>query len=128
MFQIIDFYLNQLSDSRPSPQIKTVLEKLIEQLKYYGYPNIELVDIISIRIMLDYILSYPQLIYAHKDFIKRSIILIDDILGDGLYVKIEPKLIALEDYFRKNIAISQKQIDDKLTEEIKVLITEKLSQ
>ena len=126
MFQIIDFYLNQLSNSRPSPQIKTILENLIKELKHYNYPSIELVDIISIRIMLDYILSDTRLICAHKDFIKSAIVLIGDILGDGLYVKIEPKLIGLEDDFRKNIAISQKQIDDKLSEEIKVLIKEKL--
>lgn len=76
--------------------------------------------------MLDYILSDAQLIYAHEDFIKKAIKIMNDILGDCLYVKIEPKLIALEDDFRKNIAISQKQIDDKLTEEIRELLTGKL--
>lgn len=46
-----------------------------------------------------------------------------DILGDGLYVKIEPELIVLEDEFRKNISMSPKQIDDKLSEEIKEILS-----
>lgn len=73
--------------------------------------------------MLDYILSNPTLINAHRDFIKKAILLMCDILGDGLYVKIEPKLILLEDEFRKNISMSPKQIDDKLSEEIKEILT-----
>ena len=126
MLKIIDCYLNQLLNSKPSPQLKTTLSKLIGELKHYGYPDIELVDIISIRIMIDYILSNPTLIKPHEDFIKKATVLIADILDDGLYVKIEPRLISLEDEFRKNIALSQKQIDDKLSEEIRELIIEKL--
>ena len=76
--------------------------------------------------MIDYILSNPTLIKPHEDFIKKATVLIADILDDGLYIKIEPGLIALEDEFRKNIALSQKQIDDKLSEEIRELIIEKL--
>ena len=76
--------------------------------------------------MINYILSNPTLIKHHEDFIKKATVLIADILGDGLYIKIEPGLIALEDEFRKNIALSQKQIDDKLSEEIRTLIIEKL--
>ena len=74
--------------------------------------------------MLDYILSSQALIKAHRDFIKNAVLLIGDILGDGLYVKIEPKLIVLEDEFRKNISMSSKQIDDRLSEEIKEILTE----
>ncbi len=73
--------------------------------------------------MLDYILSNPTLINAHQDFIKKAILLMSDILGDGLYVKIEPELIVLEDEFRKNISMSPKQIDDKLSEEIKEILS-----
>lgn len=76
--------------------------------------------------MLDYILSNPGLIRPHKDFIKKATLLIADILGDELYVKVEPEIISLEDDFRRNIQVSQKQIDDKLSEEIRDLIIEKL--
>lgn len=76
--------------------------------------------------MIDYIISNPTLINSHQDFVKRSVIMISDILGDELYVKIEPKLISLEDEFRKSIALSQKQINDKLTEEVKILMAESL--
>lgn len=76
--------------------------------------------------MIDYILSNPTLINSHQDFIKRSVIMISDILGDELYVKIEPKLISLEEEFKKSISLSQKQINDKFTEEIKILMAESL--
>lgn len=126
VLKIIDCYLNQLLNSKPSPELKTTLHKLITELKHYGYPDIELVDIISIRIMLDYILSNPGLIRPYEDFIKKATFLIADILGDELYVKIEPEIISLEDDFKRNIQVSQKQIDDKLSEEIRDLIIEKL--
>ena len=76
--------------------------------------------------MLDYILSNPGLIRPYEDFIKKATLLIADILGDELYVKIEPEIISLEDDFRRNIQVSQKQIDDKLSEELRDLIIEKL--
>lgn len=76
--------------------------------------------------MLDYILSNPGLIRPYEDFIKKATLLIADILGDELYVKIEPEIITLEDDFRRNIQVYQKQIDDKLSEEIRDLIIEKL--
>ncbi len=75
--------------------------------------------------MLDYILSNPGLIRPYEDFIKKATLLIADILGDELYVKVEPEIISLEDDFRRNIQVSQKQIDDKLSEEIRDLIIEK---
>ena len=76
--------------------------------------------------MLDYILSNPGLIRPYEDFIKKATLLIADILGDELYVKVEPEIISLEDDFKRNIQVSQKQIDDKLSEEIRDLIIEKL--
>ncbi len=76
--------------------------------------------------MLDYILSNPGLIRPYEDFIKKATLIIADILGDELYVKIEPEIITLEDDFRRNIQVYQKQIDDKLSEEIRDLIIEKL--
>ena len=76
--------------------------------------------------MLDYILSNPGLIRPYEDFIKKATLLIADILGDELYVKIEPEIITLEDDFRRNIQVYQKQIDDKLSEELRDLIIEKL--
>ena len=76
--------------------------------------------------MIDYIISNPTLINSHQDFVKRSVIMISDILGDELYVKVEPEIISLEDDFKRNIQVSQKQIDDKLSEEIRDLIIEKL--
>lgn len=76
--------------------------------------------------MLDYILSNPGLIRSHEAFIKKATLIIADILGDELYVKIEPEIISLEDDFKRNIQVSQKQIDDKLSEEIRDLIIEKL--
>ena len=121
--KIIDFYLNQLLVSRPSPELKITLKKLVCQLKFYGYPDIELVDIISIKIMLDYILSSPVLIRFHESFIRDAIDAIDDILGDRLYIKVEAEIIKLEHEFRKNICISTKQYDDRLFEEIKDIIT-----
>ena len=75
--------------------------------------------------MLDYILSNPSLIRPYEDFIKKATLLIADILGDELYVKVEPEIISLEDDFRRNIQVYQKQIDDKLSEEIRDLIIEK---
>lgn len=120
--KIIDFYLNQLITSEPSPYSKVILKKLVCYLRVYGYPLVELADIISIEIMVDYILSNPLLFKIHCDFIKDSISVIADILGDELYVKTEAKIIALEDEFRKCICINPKQIDDAITERINELL------
>ena len=100
---------------------------MISLLKEYGYPLDELVDVISIGIMLDYLLSSDELIAMHEGFIKKGFNTIADILGDKLYVKIEPDIIALEDDFYRNIAPSPKRFDDKLTEELKELIKDRLS-
>lgn len=122
MKKIIDYYLKKLLNSQPTPELRIILEKMVFMLKFYGYPDIELADIISIEIMLDHILSSPKLIRAHKDFIKESVSVINDILGDKLYVKVEPRIIMLEDDFRKNICISSKQYDDLLSEKLRDLI------
>ena len=122
MKEIIDYYLNKLLNSEPTPDLKIILEKLISMLRFYGYPVIELADIIAIEIMLDYILSSPTLIKSHKGFIKESVSVINDILGDMLYVKVEPEIIMLEVEFRKNICISSKRCDDMLSEKVRDLI------
>lgn len=120
--RIIDFYLSQLLALNPSPYFRVLLEKLIVELKYFGYPNIELADILSIWIILDYILKDERLIKSYDGYIRKAISVIDEILGDGLYVKIEPRIVSVEQEFYQNIAPSQKQFDDRLTEEIRKLI------
>lgn len=120
--RIIDFYLSQLLTLNPSPYFRVLLEKLIVELKYFGYPNIELADILSIWIILDYILKDERLIKSYDGYIRKAISVIDEILGDGLYVKIEPRIVSVEQEFYLNIAPSQKQFDDRLTEEIRKLI------
>ena len=122
MKEIIDYYLDKLLNSKPTPELRIILEKMVFMLKFYGYPGIELADIISIEIMLDHILSSPKLTKSHKDFIKESVSVINDILGDKLYVKVEPRIIMLEDDFRKNICISSKQFDDLLSEKLRDMI------
>ena len=120
--RIIDFYLSQLLTLNPSPYFRVLLEKLIVKLKYSGYPNIEFADILSIWIILDYILKDERLIKSYDGYIRKAISVIDEILGDGLYVKIEPRIVSVEQEFYQNIAPSQKQFDDRLTEEIRKLI------
>ena len=120
--RIIDFYLSQLLTLNPSPYFRVLLEKLIVELKYFGYPNIELADILSIWIILDYILKDERLIKSYDGYIRKAISVIDEILGDGLSVKIEPRIVSVEQEFYQNIAPSQKQFDDRLTEEIRKLI------
>ncbi len=122
MKEIIDYYLRELLNSQPTPNLRKTLEKLVCMLKFYGYPIIELVDIISIEIMLDYVLSSPILIKSHGQFIKESVSVIDEILGDRLYVKVEPRIIRLEEEFAKNICIASKQYDDRLYEKVRDLI------
>ncbi|WP_188118050.1 hypothetical protein [Methanobrevibacter millerae] len=127
MLEIIDSHLNKLINSTPSRDLKITLNDLIESLKDYDYPMEELVDIISVGIMLDYLLSADERIASHEKFIKKGFEIISDILGDRLYVKIEPELISLEDEFYRNIAPSPKQFDNMLTEEIKKLVIKQFS-
>lgn len=127
VLEIIDSCLNKLINSTPSKDLKVTLNDLIESLKDYDYPMEELVDIISVGIMLEYLLSADERIASHEKFIKKGFEIISDILGDRLYVKIEPELISLEDEFYRNIAPSPKQFDNMLTEEIKKLVIKQFS-
>lgn len=126
MLEIIESLLNQLLTSKLSSDLRIPLAELIRLLKEYDYPLCELVDVISISIMLDYLLSSEELIKAHEKFIKKAFNTMADILSDKLYVKIEPDIISLEDDFYRNIAPDPKRFDDKLTEELKELIKDKL--
>lgn len=122
MLEIIDFYLNQLLNSKPSPQSKILLAKLVDMLKELKYPNLELVDIISISIMLDYLLANEELIKMHEGMIKKGFHILNDILSDRLYVKIEPEIIVMEDDFYKNVCLDERQYEKRLIEELKGLL------
>ena len=122
VLKIIDSYLTFLLSSTPSPHLKIILYRLVDELKKLNYPKVELVDIISIRIILDYLLGDDELIKIYTPFIKRGIFLISDILGDGLYVKIEPKIIAFEYEFYQNICPDRRQFENRLSEEIRDLL------
>lgn len=126
VLKIIDFYLNQLLDSKPSPHQKIILATLIAELKELKFPKEELVDILSISIIINYLLSDAQLIKMYSPLIKDAYQTISDILGDALYHKIEPKVIAVEDEFYRNICPDKRQFQNKLSEEIReLLINEK---
>lgn len=122
MLEIIDFYLNQLLKSKPSPKQKIILAELIAELKALKFPKVELVDIISIVIIIDYLLSDVDLIKMYSPLIKDGFHVISDILGDELYHKIEPKVIAVEDEFYKNICPDRRQFQNRLSEEIRNLL------
>lgn len=122
VLEIIDFYLNQLLNSKPSPQSKILLAKLVDILKELKYPNVELVDIISIRLMLDYLLSDEESIKKYEAMIKKAFHILSDILSDKLYIKIEPEIILLEDDFYKNVCLDERQFENRLIEELKSLL------
>lgn len=122
VLEIIDFYLNQLLNSKPSPQSKILLANLVDLLKELKYPNVELVDIISIRLMLDYLLSDEESIKKYEAMIKKAFHILSDILSDNLYVKIEPEIIILEDDFYKNVCLDERQFENRLIEELKDLL------
>ena len=111
-------------NSTPSPSQKIILDNLLSELKILNYPKVELVDIISISIILNYLLSDYKLIKMYSQLIKNSFEVIGDILSDALYVKIEPKIIAIENEFYTNICPDRRQFEHKLTEEIRELIIE----
>ena len=99
------------------------LARLIEILKDCNYPLVELADIISIVLMLEYILSDKKSTEIYGDFIRLSINTIDDILTDKTYMKIEDKIIFLEDEFYGNICKDPKAFEDEFSEELKRHIT-----
>lgn len=115
VLKIIDFNINLLLNSKPSPQLKTALADLVDELKMLNYPRVELADIISIRIILDYLLSDIQLIKMYCPLIKNGFLLISEILGDGLYVKIEPKIISFEEEFYSGICPDKRQFENMFT-------------
>ena len=108
--------------SKPSPKQKIILAELIAELKALKFPKVELVDIISIGIIIDYLLSDVNLIKMYSPLIKDGFHVISDILGDELYHKIEPKVIAVEDEFYKNICLDRRQFQNRLSEEIRNLL------
>ena len=99
------------------------LARLIQLLKDYNYPLVELVDIMSIVLMLDYILSDDDLIEIYYDFINSSLDVIDYILSDNTYLKIEDKIIFLEDDFYRNICRNPIQFEAKFLKKLKELIS-----
>ena len=103
-------------------ETKNLLAQLIQILKEYNYPLIELADILSIVLMLEYILSDDKLIKTHKDFIDSSIDTIEYILSEKTYLKIEERIIFLEYEFYTNICENPKEFEDEFTEELKKLI------
>ena len=111
-----------MSNSKPSPKLNLALNGLVSELKRHNYPIIELVDIISIQIMLDYILSDEVLTKSNSDFIERSVGLVEEILGDSVYLKIDLKLISLEDEFYRIICIDRRQYENRIFEEIKQIL------
>jgi len=124
VLKIIDFYLNQLLNSKPSPHQKIILADLITELKALKFPKVELVDILSIGIIINYILSDTQLIKMYTPLIKYAYQTISDILGDALYYYIEPKVIAIEDEFYKNICSDKRRFQNMLLEEMGDLFIE----
>jgi hypothetical protein len=72
--------------------------------------------------MLEYILSDMKLIESKQDFIERSLKLIEEILGDSIYVKIDLKLISLEDEFCSSICIDRRQYENRIFEEIRQIL------
>lgn len=121
VLKIIDFYLNQLLDSKPSPYQKIILSRLIDELKELKFPKVELADILSIGIAINYILSDRELIKMYTPLIKYAYQTISDILGDALYHYIEAKVIAIEGEFYTNICPDKRRFQNMLLEEMRDL-------
>lgn len=118
--QEIDFLIDKLTKTDTyMPENKKDLRILIQILKDYNYPLIELADIISIVIMLEYILSDYKLIEIYRDFIKSSLDVIAYILGDKTYLKIEDRIIRLESDFYQNICENPKFFEEIFYSELK---------
>lgn len=95
------------------------LKCLIQILKDCSYPLIELADIISIVLMIEYILADEKSMEIYKDFIRLSIDTIGYILADKTYIKIEDKIIFLEYEFYTNICKNPKAFEDRYINELK---------
>ena len=98
------------------------LDQLIQILKDYNYPLIELADIISIVLMIEYILADEKSTEIYKDFIRLSIDTIGYILADKTYLKIEDKIIFLEYEFYTNICKNPKAFEEGYIKELKKFI------
>ena len=81
----------------------------------------ELADILSIGIAINYILSDRELIKMYKPLIKYAYQTISDILGDALYHYIEVKVIAIEEEFYTNICPDKRRFQNMLLEEMRDL-------
>lgn len=103
-------------------ETKKDLAQLLQILKDNNYPLVELVDILSIVMMLDYILSDKELIVIYGDFISLSLDVIAYILSGKTYLKIEEKIIFLEYEFYTNICNNSWEFEDTFIEELKKLI------
>ena len=97
------------------------LAELLQILKDYNYPLVELADILSIVLMLEYILDDDVLIGIYGDFIDSSVDAIDYILGDKTYLKIEDRIIHLESDFYLNICNEPKVFEERFFGELKKL-------
>lgn len=118
--QEIDLLMERLTKTDTyTPENKKDLRILVQILKDYNYPLIELADIISIVIMLEYILSDYKLIEIYNDFIKSSLDVIAYILGDKTYLKIEDRIIFLESDFYQNICANPRFFEERFSSELK---------
>lgn len=111
-----------LAEENYTGETKKDLAQLLQILKDNNYPLVELVDILSIVMMLDYILSDKELIVIYGDFISLSLDVIAYILSGKTYLKIEEKIIFLEYEFYTNICNNSWEFEDTFIEELKKLI------
>lgn len=111
-----------LAEENYTSETKKDLAQLLQILKDNNYPLVELADILSIVMMLDYILSDKELIVIYGDFISLSLDVIAYILSGKTYLKIEEKIIFLEYEFYTNICNNSWEFEDTFIEELKKLI------
>lgn len=120
--QEIDLLMERLTKTDTyTPENKKDLRILVQILKDYNYPLVELADILSIVLMLEYILDDDVLIGIYGDFIDSSVDAIDYILGDKTYLKIEDRIIHLESDFYLNICNEPKVFEERFFGELKKL-------
>lgn len=111
-----------LAEENYTGETKKDLAQLLQILKDNNYPLVELADILSVVMMLDYILSDKELIEIYGDFISLSLDVIAYILSGKTYLKIEEKIIFLEYEFYTNICHNSLEFEDTFIEELKKLI------
>lgn len=111
-----------LAEENYTGETKKDLAQLLQILKDNNYPLVELADILSVVMMLDYILGDEELIEIYGDFISLSLDVIAYILSGKTYLKIEEKIIFLEYEFYTNICHNSWEFEDRFIEELKKLI------